>query len=293
MNESIPTRSVAESLGFPPGYFSIRSMSTGKYWDIHGNFDADGTLVYLWREKEKSLVEDLRDPRADNQVFFVDYTGALCSKASGHAIDVEGTILPSRSRRSHIRDHANGNHLMVPQDGHVVLRRHRPMTFPFPNAYSHPLPRFAYDSSSGNLHVRFNYDPAYPLPSSSPSMVWQEKQYLVSSIPKRKPPTVFDNAAQFFSDAVSVIAAPVSGVPATPHPDDNGEFDLRENEIMEEERGVENDADDSPDIARDICVLSLPFGTDSRGSPAARERRRWEILPITKGKATFRAPART
>jgi len=57
MNEPLPTRSVAESLGFPPGYFSIRSLSNGKLWDIHGNFDADGTLVYLWREKEKSLVE--------------------------------------------------------------------------------------------------------------------------------------------------------------------------------------------------------------------------------------------
>lgn len=57
MDGLLPTRSVAESLGFPPGYFSIRSLANGKLWDIHGNFDADGTLVYLWREKEKSLVE--------------------------------------------------------------------------------------------------------------------------------------------------------------------------------------------------------------------------------------------
>lgn len=64
MNEQIPTRSVAESLGFPPGYFSIRSLATGKLWDIHGNFDADGTFVYLWREKETSLVEGLHPLRA-------------------------------------------------------------------------------------------------------------------------------------------------------------------------------------------------------------------------------------
>jgi hypothetical protein len=57
MDGSFPTRSVAESLGFPPEYFSIRSLANGKLWDIHGNFDDDGTLVYLWREKEKSLVE--------------------------------------------------------------------------------------------------------------------------------------------------------------------------------------------------------------------------------------------
>lgn len=55
--DTVSTRNIAESLGFPSGYFSIRSLATGKLWDIHGNFDADGTLVYLWREKEKSLVE--------------------------------------------------------------------------------------------------------------------------------------------------------------------------------------------------------------------------------------------
>lgn len=52
----LPTRSVAESLGFPSGYFSIRSIANAKYWDIHGNFDTDGTIVYLWKEKEHSLV---------------------------------------------------------------------------------------------------------------------------------------------------------------------------------------------------------------------------------------------
>lgn len=203
-------------------------------------------------------------------------------------------------------------------DGHIVLRRHRPMTFPFPNAYSHLLPRFAYDSSTGNIHVRYSSDPSYPPPSTAPSTpsadkpsalasgmhhpstAWRERQYLVSSIPKRKPPSVFDNAAQFFTGAVSLI------VPSTPVPrtqEEEGEFDLRENEIVEEERPVESEVDDSPDIHRDICVLSLPLYSQSGsetgvetlggGSSKARERRRWEILPITKGKATFRSPTRT
>lgn len=67
---------------------------------------------------------------------------------------------------------------------------------------------------------------------------------------------------------------------------------------MEEERGAEGDVDDSYEVKRDIRVLSLPLatregGTHGGGTRAARERRRWEILPITKEKATFRSPARS
>ena len=67
---------------------------------------------------------------------------------------------------------------------------------------------------------------------------------------------------------------------------------------MEEERGAEGDVDDSPEVRRDIKVLSLPLvslegGTHGGGTRAARERRRWELLPITRGKATFRSPARS
>ena len=180
------------------------------------------------------------------------------------------------------------------KDGRVVLRRHRPMTFPYPNAYSHPLPRFAYDSSTGNMHVKFNCDPSYPPPSPSPSMVWQERQYLVSSVPKRKPPSVLDNAAQFFSSAISIVAP--AGNSETPvRRDEEGEFDLKEYEIVEEERSAENEVDDSPDIHRDICVLSLPLmseqgETHGGGSSKARERRRWEILPISRERATFKSP---
>lgn len=172
------------------------------------------------------------------------------------------------------------------------------MTLPFPNSYSHPLPRFSYDSSTGNIHVRFTCDPSYPSPSqNAPSVAWQERQYLVSSIPRRKPPSVLDNAAQFFSSAASRLAPVIAGEEI--QRDDEGEFDLRENEIVEEERPAENEVDDSPDIHRDIVVLSLPFlsgrdhDTHGGGSSTARERRRWEILPINKEKATFRSATRS
>lgn len=79
--------SVPSSLGFPSGYFIIRSLATGRLWDVSGSLTADGTMVHLWREKEQSLVEGalsrlnlpayihnpayisgLRDAWADNQV---------------------------------------------------------------------------------------------------------------------------------------------------------------------------------------------------------------------------------
>lgn len=117
----------------------------------------------------------------------------------------------------------------------------------------------------------------------------------MSSIPRRKPPSVLDNAALFFSSAASRLAPVIAGEEV--QRDDEGEFDLRENEIVEEERPAENEVDDSPDIHRDIVVLSLPFlsGNDTLGggSSAARERRRWEVLPINTAKATFRSNTRS
>ena len=159
-------------------------------------------------------------------------------------------------------------------DGNLVLRRRRPMTFPYPNAYSHPLPRFAYDSSSGNIHVKFSCDPAYPPPpapiplddaragsSGAPVMptistAWRERQYLISSVPLQKPPSVLDNAAQFFTSAAASFLPPSS---PTYHNDELNTFSLRDDEVMEEERGAEGDVDDSPEVRRDIKVLSLPL----------------------------------
>jgi DDB1- and CUL4-associated factor 11 len=75
--------------------------------DILIQFYEDGTEVVLWPEKESSLVEGtygmtldvmmyssdiigMRIPESNNQVFFIDTSGALCSRSSGHALDVEG-----------------------------------------------------------------------------------------------------------------------------------------------------------------------------------------------------------
>src|SRR5258706_13841457 len=46
----------------------------------------------------------------------------------------------------------------------LVLRRRRPITHPYPNRYSHELPRFSYDPVSGNISIAFTSDPSYPDP---------------------------------------------------------------------------------------------------------------------------------
>lgn len=94
--------------GFPLGYFVIRSAASNRVLDVSDDSIEDGADVLLWPEKESSLVESLsfsrqhtstrltiahsgfRDPNANNQVYFIDTSGALCSRSSGHAIDVEG-----------------------------------------------------------------------------------------------------------------------------------------------------------------------------------------------------------
>jgi len=86
----------AQLYGFPPGYFAIRNAANGRLWDVGGDEVEDGIEIVLWQEKEKSLVETLRNPDANNQVFFIDTSGALCSRSSGHAIDVEGVTVGVR-----------------------------------------------------------------------------------------------------------------------------------------------------------------------------------------------------
>lgn len=48
---------MAHLFGFPPGYFVIRSVATGRLWDVSSDGVEDGVQVILWPEKEQSLVE--------------------------------------------------------------------------------------------------------------------------------------------------------------------------------------------------------------------------------------------
>ena len=60
-----------ESLGFPTGYFSIKSIATGRLLEIYNNETKDNSPLALWPAKEQSLVESASIPlsiRADHLV---------------------------------------------------------------------------------------------------------------------------------------------------------------------------------------------------------------------------------
>ncbi|KAK2461517.1 hypothetical protein APHAL10511_005980 [Amanita phalloides] len=259
---------MATTHGFPPGYFVIKSIACDRALDVAQDEIEDGTELLLWIEKEKSLVETLRDPNANNQVFFIDASGALCSRASGHAIDVE--------------------------NGRLVLRHRRPVSYPYPNSYSHPLPMFSFSKQTGEIAVTFESDPSYPYPSRQPSEAWRNKRYLLTSVPLRRPRTIMEDASDIISNAITLPLAGLSSIfagsngtktenaddrmPARPDEVFDGEIDLKENEVVEEERGAEGEVDDSPELYRNVVVVGV--AADEGVSRQARSRRIWTVLPL-------------
>ncbi|KAF9469760.1 hypothetical protein BDZ94DRAFT_25983 [Collybia nuda] len=252
-----------QTFGFPPGYFVVRSVATCRLLDVTQDEIEDGTEIILWPQKEHSLVESRRNPEANNQVFFIDTSGALCSRSSGHAVDIEGDRL--------------------------VLRHRRPVSYPFPNPYAHPLPTFAYSADTGEISVNFICDPMYPLPNppgSPASNSWKAKTYLLASIPLRKPRTIIDDAADFITTAITTPFSFLSGQAPAPHatPEEvfSGVIDLNENEIIEEERGEEAEVDDSNELGRKVRMMSIIRSQESNqvSGEKARNRRRWEIMSL-------------
>ncbi|PPR06605.1 hypothetical protein CVT24_001790 [Panaeolus cyanescens] len=226
---------VDNTMGFPPGYFIVRSVANDRVLDVTGDDVEDDTPIGLWPEKEKSLVENFRDPEANNQVFFIDTSGALCSRSSGHAIDVK--------------------------DNTLVLRHRRPVSHPFPNAYAHPLPKFSYSPQTGEITVTFACDPSFPPPIAQANQGWRQKTYVLSAIPKRKPRTIMDDASEFIATSIFTPISRLTGgsppKPARPDVVFDGDIDLREDEIVEEEQGEEAEIDDSQDMGRDLRVVAV------------------------------------
>jgi len=250
-----------DNTGFPPGYFIIRSVASDRLLDVTSDDIEDGTEIVCWPEKEKSLVESFRDPTTNNQVFFIDTSGALCSRSAGHAIDVE--------------------------DDRLVLRHRRPVSQPFPNKYAHPLPRFTYSSETREITAQFACDPAFP--SSPSSQLWRSKTYLLTSIPRRKPRTIIDDASDFFKSGFLTPISYLTGNLAPPQqarPDEvfNGDIDLAEDEVLEEDKGEEAEVDNSPDLRRNVRIIAVPTAEKSTMdlllSEKARKRREWVVTPL-------------
>ncbi|KAF5385330.1 hypothetical protein D9615_001191 [Tricholomella constricta] len=248
-----------ETHGFPVGYFVVRNVATNRVLDVTGDSMEDGTEIILWPDNDTSLVETRRRPEANNQVFFIDTSGALCSRSSGHAVDIEGDVL--------------------------VLRHRRPVSYPFPNPYAHPLPTFSYSPETGEISVHFNSDPSYS-PSEQRADAWKSKSYVLTSIPLRKPKTIIDDAAAFLSSAISTPLSFLSGRAPAPHasPDEvfSGPIDLDENEVLEEDRTEEAEVDDSHDLERKVRMMAIvdKEESDKYLGEKAKNRRCWQVASL-------------
>jgi len=72
-----------------------------------------------------------------------------------------------------------------------------------------------------------------------------------------------------------------------------GDFDLREDEVIEEERAPEVGDDDSPSPQREIRLLNLPSGWMEKEAEAmGGRRRRWEVVSILPSRLTTRPQPR-
>ncbi|GBE77656.1 hypothetical protein SCP_0105370 [Sparassis crispa] len=251
--------------GFPSGYFLIRSVPTNRVFDVTEGFVADSTEVILWPETETSMVEGIRDPGSNNQVFFVDGTGHLCSRSSGHALDI--------------------------QHDRVVIRHRRPIVHPYPNAFSHPLPRFSYDSETKHISVQFAVDPSYHASpdEAATASAWKDRTFLLTSIPLRQPHSLIDDASAFFSSALasplSFFGALQTGPSAKAEEIfSSGDIDLREDEILEQDRTEEGEVDDSLDKYRKVRVVAVSKEDVKAVGQQARSRMQWEVIPLRTGR---------
>lgn len=100
-----------------------------------------------------------------------------------------------------------------------------------------------------------------------------------------KPRSLADNASAFISGAVAAPLSFFSGsknVSPRASPEDvfSGGIDLAEDEVLEQDRGEEGEADDSPELLRRLRVITIDPGDPQPEGINARRRRQWEILTL-------------
>lgn len=164
-------------------------------------------------------------------------------------------------------------------DGRLVLRHRRPHTQPYPNEYSHPLPRFRYDGTTGHLTVDFECDPAF-----AGGTAWRAKTFYVTAIPRRRRRTILNGASGALASAFRNPLFLLSGTQITT-PDaiaagTDDTFNLREDEMEELEQGGETEVDDDPARDRAVRVVGLTPEENHELSDKAWARRRWEVVPL-------------
>ena len=169
--------------------------------------------------------------------------------------------------------------ILIGTDGRLVLRHRRPLTQPYPNAYSHPLPHFSYDGTTGRITVDFECDPAF-----AGGTVWQAKTFYVTAIPRRRRRTILDGASNALASAFRnprfLFASTQVTVPDLTAAGADDMFNLREDEVEELGWGDETEVDGHPARDRAVRVVGRTPEEHHELSVKAWERRCWEVVPL-------------
>ncbi|KAA1136821.1 hypothetical protein PGTUg99_003772 [Puccinia graminis f. sp. tritici] len=256
---------------FPSGLFVLRNRSSLKVLDVSGASTLVGTPVIAYNPKRPTLVNGDLLHKENNQLFFLDWHGCLCSASAGLRVDVS-------------------------EEYGLVLTKPQPI-LSRPTRASHPPAEFRYDPMTRTIGVEFKHDPTY---SNATMGEIHSVNYLLevqpmSSGSTRKPsssiinsPFPLEKLSEWFpfstakSTPSSSVQACSSSSPVTGRRSMNGSS-LDEREEEEEE---DPDLDDSPDPARVVRVVSVAPGWrekfPSSGTPEARKwaKRQWDIASI-------------
>ena len=97
-----------------------------------------------------------------------------------------------------------------------------------------------------------------------------------------------DDASEFLTSSFLTPLSYLTGnsSPQQARPDEvfNGDIDLAEDEVLEEDKGEEAEVDNSPDLGRKLRIVAVSTAEKSMMdlllSEKARKRRKWVITPL-------------
>ncbi|OAV93532.1 hypothetical protein PTTG_00851 [Puccinia triticina 1-1 BBBD Race 1] len=262
-----PNRHTIEtSYRFPSGLFVLRNRSSLKVLDVSGAGTQVGTPVIAYSPKRPTLLHGDLFHKENNQLFFVDWHGCLCSASSGLRVDVG-------------------------EDYRLVLSKPQPI-LSRPTRESHPPAQFRYDPMTRTIEVKFMHDPTYSnatmeeinsvdylLEVQPVSFGSSRKSYSSTPFPLEKLSEWFPFATKSTTSTSNNQACSSSSPVVGRIPTDRSSLDIAEEE-------EDSDLDNSPDPARAVRVVSVAPGWrekfPSSGTPEARRwaKRQWDIASI-------------
>jgi hypothetical protein len=125
---------------------------------------------------------------------------------------------------------------------------------------------------------------------SSPTSPTRSQIHFLVSQPLRKPRTIIDDASEIITTA---ITSPINflssafGGKNDARPDEvfDGNIDLKEEEVVEEERGEEGEIDNSPELGRQVRVMGIARGNENNLGNGVLRRKRWIVESLRRTNA--------